>query len=50
MILTSGLYLYAFLWTRPDIGEQNISKKKNQLNHLINSFKNVNFLFKYKSK
>lgn len=28
MILISGLYLYAFLWTRPDIGEQNISKKK----------------------
>lgn len=28
MILISGLYLYAFLWTRPDIGERNISKKK----------------------
>lgn len=28
MILISGLYLYAFLWTSPDIGEQNISKKK----------------------
>lgn len=33
MILISGLYLYAFLWTRPDIGEQNICKEKTKQNN-----------------
>lgn len=50
MILISGQYPHAFSKTRSDIDVQIYMYVKQQLNYLINSFKNVNFLFKYKSK
>lgn len=50
MILISGQYLHAFSKTRSDIDVQIYMYVKQQSNYLINSFKNVNFLFKDKSK
>lgn len=50
MILISGQYLHAFSKTRSYIDVQIYMYVKQQSNYLINSFKNVNFLFKYKSK